>query len=238
MEMITLKASARDNVKPSALRRSGQVPAVIYGDKVQSVTIQCEAISLHKAFAKAGESTLVEIDLGGKKIPALFKAVDFHPITSREIHVDFYAVDMKKAIDTLVPVHFEGEAPAVKEHGGVFVITHESVKVRCLPADLPHSLTVSIAGLAEFRQSVAVKDIQALKGVTIMDAQDMKLATIQEPRKEEVIVAPVAAITTEGAATAEGAAPAEGEAAKDGAPAAATGSPAKDGKKEGGKDKK
>lgn len=221
MQMIPLTAAVRDaKANPKVLRRSNQVPCVVYGNK-QQMTLQCLEKDLHTAFVKAGESTLVELVVDGKKIPVLFKHVDFDPVSDREIHADFYAVDMKAEIETMVPVKFEGEAPAVKTLGGVFVIGHDHVKVRCLPGDLPHSLIVSISGLEAFHASVAVKDLQVPKGVKIMDNAETVLGTIQEPRAIEEIT-PVAATPAEGEAAAaapgaEGAPAAEGAA---GAPAA------------------
>ena len=213
MDMIPLKAAARDlTVNPKVLRRQKQVPCVVYGYEAQ-LNVQCPEQELHNAFRKAGESTLVDLDVDGKKIPVLFKSVDCDPVSDREIHVDFYAVNMKKDIETLVPVHFDGEAPAVKTLGGVFVIVHDHVKVRCLPQDLPHSITVSVAGLEAFHTSVSIRDLQVPSGVKLMESLETVLATVQEPRAIEVIE-PVAA-----------AAPAEGEVAApvagaEGAPAA------------------
>ncbi len=226
MDMVPLQASARDlKANPKLLRKSKQVPCVLYGNKLQ-MNVQCPAQELHNAFIKAGESTLVELDLAGKKIPVLFKHVDFDPVSDREIHADFYAVDMKAEIDTLVPVKFEGEAPAIKALGGVFVIVHDHVKVRCLPGDLPHNLTVSVAGLEAFHASVSVKDLKVPSGVKVMESIDTVLATVQEPRavEEIVVAAPVAAEGEAAAAVpgAEGAAPASAEATagKPGAPTA------------------
>lgn len=195
MQMVPLTAAARDlKVNPKVIRRSNQVPCVIYGN-VENMQVQCPAQDLHNAFVKAGESTLVELDVAGKKIPVLFKKVDFDPVSDREIHADFYAVDMKSEIETVVPVRFEGEAPAVKTLGGVFIIVHDHVKVRCLPSDLPHSIIVSVTGLDVFHASVSVKDLTIPTGVKVMDTPETMLATVQEPRAvEEIIVAaPVAA---------------------------------------------
>ncbi len=225
MHMIPLTASARDTkTNPKVLRRGKFVPGVVYGHKAQ-MNIQCPAQELHNAFVKAGESTLVELDVGGKKIPVLFKAVDFDPVSDREIHADFYAVNMDKEIETLVPVHFEGEAPAVKTIGGVLVITHDHVKVRCLPKNLPHSITMNIATLEAFHMSVSVKNLQVPAGVRVMDPAETVLMTVQEPRAiEEIVVAAptpaegeAAAATpgVEGAPVAEGAAPAGEEQSKE-----------------------
>ncbi len=215
MEMIPLKAAARDEAKkPNQLRTAGSVPCIIYGNEVKNTTIQCEERELHKVFAKAGESTLVEIDLGSKKIPVLFKEVTFDPVSGHEIHADFFAVNMKEEIETEVPVHFSGEAPAVKELEGIFLIAQETVTVRCLPGDLPHNIEADISSLSELHASISVKDLILPKGVKIMNDPDSVLAIIQEPRKEEEVTpAPTEAVPAEGAAAAAGTAPTEGGAA-------------------------
>lgn len=219
MDMVALTAQARDaTAKARQLRRAGQVPGVVYGNTIH-MPIQCPEIELHQAFARAGESTLVELSVGEKKIPVLFKHVDLDPVSDREIHVDFYAVDMKAEIETTVPVHFEGEAPAVKTLGGIFVVSHDHVQVRCLPADLPHAITINVAGMEAFRATVSVKDLQVPKGVKVQDGPETVIASIQEPREEEVVQV---ALPTEGAAPVEGAPAAEGAAPADGAAAAPT----------------
>lgn len=205
--MIPLTVTVRDSSKsPKQLRKEGIAPCVVYGNDIKSTLIQCDTSTLQRTFGKAGESTLVELDLDGKKIPVLFKAISFHPVSSRALHADFYAVNMKEEIETTVPVVFEGEAPAVKDLGAIFVPTLEEVTVRCLPANLPHELTVDISGLTEFHMSVHVSDIKLPAKVEVLDDPEAVLATVQEPREDEP--EPVAA---EGSP--EGATPAEGEAA-------------------------
>ena len=131
MEMVPLKAAARPaKGKPNQFRKAGKIPCVLYGHETPSMTLLCDMGELHKAFVKAGESTLVELEVEGKKVPVLFKDISFEPISGCEIHADFYAVNMREEIETLIPVHFEGEAPAVKELSGVFVAVHDHVKVR------------------------------------------------------------------------------------------------------------
>lgn len=221
MDMIPLKAAARDpKTKNKKMRRDGQVPCVVYGFEVKDLVVQCNERELHKAFAQAGESTIVELDVAGKKVPVLFKEVQLDPISDREIHADFYAVNMKKEIETDVPLHVEGESLAVKDLGGVLVMSRNRVRVRCLPADLPQSLTVNIASLAEFHDSVAAKDLKVPKGVQLMEDAETVLVTVQEPRKEEVIT-PVVTATAEGAVPADGTAAAPGAPGAPGAPAAA-----------------
>jgi large subunit ribosomal protein L25 len=222
MDMIPLQVSARDpKISPARLREQGHVPCVMYGNNMKTTSLAAEARALHKAFAKAGESTLVELEMGSEKVPVLFKDIDFDPVSGREIHADFYAVNMKEEIETQVPIKLEGEAPAIKELGGVLVTPVDHVTVRCLPADLPHELTVSVASLAAFHDAVTIANIKLPKGITVLESPDTVLATIQEPRKEEEIAPPPAAegVPAEGAAV-EGAVPGAEVVAAPGAEAA------------------
>src|SRR5690606_14098228 len=127
-------------------------------------------------YAKAGESTLVELEVEGKKVPALFHQLQFDPVSDLITHVDFYAVNLKKEVDASIPVHFEGEAPAVEEKGGILVTSHDHVTVTCLPTHLPHSLDVDISSLVEFGDQVTVADIKVPEGVTIQDDAETVLA--------------------------------------------------------------
>ena len=213
MNSVALSASARSkDASVKTLRSSGQVPAIVYGNKVENTMLQCEEVALMKAYTKAGESTLVDLDIGGKKLPVLFHEISFDPVSDRMIHVDFYAVDMNKEVEADVSVHFEGESPAVKDMAATLVTALDTVTVRCLPANLPHNLSVDLGKLTEFGATLTVADIQVPNGVEITTDKDAVLVIAQEPRAEEAQQAPVeAAAGAEGAAAegAEGAAPAE-----------------------------
>ena len=210
MQMVPLSSSARSkDVSGWSLVRSGSVPCVVYGNEVKNTSLSCRAADLTKAYVKAGESTLIELEVGQTKVPVIFHEVQFDPVDGNIIHADFYAVNMKKEIEARVPIAFEGEAPAIKELGGVLVTPHDHVTVLCLPADLPHEIPVSLASLAEFGSALSVRDLSVPKGVRIQEKDDVVIATIQEPRKEEEVVAPVAA-AVEGAEGAEGAVSAGG----------------------------
>ena len=182
---------------------------MLYGNDTENVALICSHKEILKAYATAGKRTLVDLDAAGKKVPVLFHALDFDPVTDNIIHADFYAVDMKKEIEAEVPIKFEGEAPAVKELGGIFFVPQDQVKVKCLPTNLPHELIANIETLVEFGDALHVSIIQVPEGVVILDDPEAVIATVQEPRKEEVVeVAPA-----EGEEGAEGAV-AEGEAAE------------------------
>ena len=181
---LTVEARAKDS-SAKDLRRESIVPCVLYGNDTDNIPIQCEHNELFRTYAKAGASTIVELAVGSKKVPVLFHAIDFHPVTEKIIHVDFYAVDMKKKIEARIPIEFTGESSAVKEQGGVFVTVRDSLRVSCLPADLPHALEADITSLVEFGDSISVASIPVPEGVEIMtDAKEM-IANVQEPRRIE-----------------------------------------------------
>ncbi|MSR68056.1 50S ribosomal protein L25 [Candidatus Peribacteria bacterium] len=234
-EVIALAVSARDKgVSPKNLRRVGTVPGVIYGGKAENTSIQCSMKELHNVYVKAGENTLVEIDLGGKKIPCLIHAISFDPVSDKEEHVDFYAVDMTKKVTTHVPVRVEGESPAVKTLGGVLVTVHDEIEVTCLPSDIPAFFMINIAKLDNFRDSITVASLTVPKDVVIKSPADMVILTVQEPRAEEVVE--VVAAPVEGAVAADGTAVPAAEGAPGSAPAA-TAPAGKTDDKGAGKDK-
>lgn len=186
------------------------MPCVVYGNGVANTMLSCEERALRSVYEKAGESTLVELDMEGKKIPVLIHALALNPVSDRFEHVDFYAVDMTKEVETHVHIRLDGESPAIRDAGGVLVTTLDRVTVRCLPNRLPHEITANLGELTEFGMHLTVANLKIPEGVTILDDPETMIATVQEPRAEEVVEAPVAA---------EGAAPADGAAAPAGAPA-------------------
>jgi large subunit ribosomal protein L25 len=220
MDAIRLSVTGRtqeENVK--ALRRSRVVPGVVYGNKMPNTLLKCGEQDLHRAYVKAGESTIVELELDGKNVPVLIHSVSFDPVTDRFEHVDFYALDMTKKVKTHVPLHLEGEAPAVKGLGAILVTVHSEVLVSCLPKDLPHNLPVDLTKLENFHDTITVANLAVPHGVTIEDSPETVLITVQEPRAVEEEIPVAAAIPAEGEAAAPGAEGAEATKAEGAAPA-------------------
>ncbi len=215
MQMVPLKTAHRVKASSAHLRREGQVPCVVYGN-IENTLLQIDEKPLNKAYVQAGESTLVELEIGDKKVPALFHALDFDPVSDRLIHVDFYAVNMKEEVEAEVPLRMEGESIAVKDLAAIIITPTDHVKVRALPSDLPHDIVVDISTLVAFRDTITVANLKVPKGVTILNAPETVLVIAQQPReeeKEEVKPAEGEVVPgAEGAATAEGAPAAEGEA--------------------------
>lgn len=212
MEKITLKAkkrTAEQSVKD--MRTAGSVPGNVYGNVDSNVLVAMDEVELKKAYIKAGESTLVQLDAEGTVIPVLFHSIDQDAVSDRMIHVDFYAVNMKEEVEANVHIHLTGESQAMKD-GAILVNALHEVTVKALPANLPHELTADLAKLAVFGDTITVADLIVPDGVTIINDGEEVIAIAQQPREEEKEEAPVAAEGAEGAPAAEGAAPAEGAA--------------------------
>jgi large subunit ribosomal protein L25 len=201
------------------LRSDGLIPAVQYGHGKTPMNLSVRLIDFVKLYKAAGESTLVELSVDGKKgANTLIHDVQVDPLSGRFTHIDFYQVNMDEEIETDVALEFVGEAPAVKALGGVLIRNLDEVKVKCLPKDLPHSFVIDLAQLIDFDSQVKVSDIVLPTGVVILDVLDTIVATVMRPRtdaemssleeKVEMDVTKVEGVVKE---TPEGAAPAEGD---------------------------
>jgi len=207
------------------LRTQGIIPGILYGFGVGNRPVQCASKELRQVLRSAGESVVVELTMEGKTIPVLIHALDLDPVTNALRHVDFYAIDMTKAVKTHIPIRPTGVSFAVKDLAGVLVSVKQTILITCLPKDLPPFLTVDIGTLAKFHDTITAAELTAPAGVTILESPTEIVLTVVPPREEEVEVKP-----TDG-----GAVPVEVAAAPTEGPAAATmaGAPAlEEGKKE------
>lgn len=191
-ETIVLNASLREEQgkKVKALRRQGQIPAVVYGHGLKPQSLKVSALDFGRVFQKAGENTLVELSIdGGKAANVIIADIQQDPITNRFTHADFFQVRMDEKIEAAIPLEFQGEAPAVKELGGIFLRTVEAVEVECLPADLPHSIEVDITILKTFDDHIKLSDLKVPTKVKILGEPEMIIASVERPRTEEELAA-------------------------------------------------
>jgi large subunit ribosomal protein L25 len=210
-DAITLEARPRKAAgkKVKDLRKQKRIPGVLYGYKVENQPVECLEQEFHKVFVKAGESTVVDLSVEGKTVPVLIHHIAFEPISGNYAHIDFLALDMTKEVTTHVPIRTIGEAPGVKELGGVLVHNRDTLTVKCLPKDLPHAIEVDLSSLQNFHDTIVVSALKVPPHVTILEKAEEIVVSLQPPRKEEE-VAPVAAMVPEGGVAPEGAAAAEG----------------------------
>ncbi|MDR0582675.1 MAG: 50S ribosomal protein L25/general stress protein Ctc [Prevotellaceae bacterium] len=149
MKTIDVKGTARKDLKKSAvkaLRRAGQVPCVIYGNGSENIHFTVDEKEL-KNLVYTPNVYLVNLDVEGKVSQAVMREIQFHPVTDKVLHIDFYAVDAAKPIAIDVPVTISGNSEGVRA-GGKLHILNRKVKVSALPEDLPDTLPVDITSLA------------------------------------------------------------------------------------------
>lgn len=191
MTMTTLKAQLRDkSQKIKSIIEDGNIPAVFYGPKEDATSIFISKKEFIKAFRDAGESTIVDIETpNGKKKSVLIHDVQFDPVITTPIHVDFYVVEAGKEVEVNVPLEFVGVSPAIKELGGSLVKVIHELAVKGKPADLPHSIEVDISVLDGLDSNISAGDINLPKGISISHSADDIVASISVAKEEEEEVA-------------------------------------------------
>lgn len=200
MEKVVLKASKRDisGKQVKALRRSGLLPAVIYGRHVEPVSIALDAHSASLMLAKLTSSSLVTIDLDGTEYPALVREKQRNYVKGTLLHVDFLAVNLKENIRTNVRVEITGVSPAVKDLNAVLVTNITTLEVECLPTELPERIVVDISALKQVGDGIRVGDVKVSDKVRVLtDPDEMIVVTTFAKAEEE------AAPAIEGAAVEE-----------------------------------
>lgn len=187
MDQAVLRAQARPSgVSAQKLRRQGFLPIEFYGHGVANQTLMTSAQDFRRLFRLAGESTVLDLKVeGGKDSKALVHNVDYHPVTSDILHVELINVNMNEEITTHIPVILEGQAPAVKEQGGILIQNLDEVEIRCLPGDLVHELKVSVEGLVDFHSVLHVSDIPVPAKIQILTDPEVAIATVSAPRSAE-----------------------------------------------------
>lgn len=187
MEKLVLKAQSRSAVGKSSnsLRGAGQIPAVLYGKGIDSVNLVVDEKEFAKTFKVAGESTIIDLSLDDKSVPVLIQDVQNHYLKDHPIHIDFYAVRMDEKLRAHVPIHFIGDAPAVKTLGGILVKNLSEIEVECLPADLPSSIEVDLSSLVDFEKAVRISDLGIGDKVKVLAQSDEMIVAVSPPRSEE-----------------------------------------------------
>ena len=206
----TLKAQKRDDLGKGAsrsLRRSGRVPAVLYGRDRDSIHLSVDAHEAEHLFHSISvDNTIVEIAVDGERAPypTLVREIQTHPWKASLVHIDFLQIQEGVEVDLEIPVELVGVPVGVRLGGGVLEqIVHE-LEVRCIPSMIPESFTLDVTGL-EINDSLHVSDIPLTEGVEILMSPEQTICAVAIPRvvEEAELGEPVVA--------AEGEEPAEAE---------------------------
>lgn len=189
------------------LRRTGKVPAILYGGKDGPQMLQLSHNELLKNLKiEAFYTNILDINVAGKVEPAVLKDLHRHPVREEILHLDLQRILPDVVLRMQIPVHFKGSdvAPGVKVGGGVIEHHHSQVEVECLPKDLPESIELDLSGM-NVNDAIHLSQIALPEGVSFVELKhgnDLSIVALHLPRG--------AAEAEAAAAAAPAAAPAKG----------------------------
>jgi large subunit ribosomal protein L25 len=204
---VSLQVSQRAGIGRAAVkavRKAGRVPGVLYG-KTKEKTVRSRPIDIDAKklaallHSSTSENVLVDVELAdaeGKKIDqhlALLLDVQHHPLKDYIVHVDLHEIAQDEILHAEVPVTSTGEPLGVKNGGGLLETMLRTIRVACLPRNLPDLITVDVTPL-EIGHSVHVRDITLPEGVTAMNPPELPVFSVFAP-KEETVEVPTAEVT-------------------------------------------
>ena len=149
MKSITINGSKRESVgkvATKALRNAGRVPCVLYGGG-EPLHFSAPELGFSKLVYTPNAHTVVIKLEDGSKINAILQDIQFHPVSDKILHVDFYQLFDNKEISMDIPVRLQGAAPGVLNSGGVLRLNKRKLRVRALPGDLPDVIIADISKL-------------------------------------------------------------------------------------------
>lgn len=192
-DTLNLPAETRDRAGKGAsraLRREGRVPAVIYGGNEEPLAIHVEEKLLVKQLGTGHFfNSIVEVEVGGKKLRTLPKDVAFHPVNDRPLHADFLRLAKDAKVHVNVPVQFANEAasPGLKRGGVLNIVRHE-LELVCEADKIPDDIVIDVTGF-DVGDSIHISHVKLPAGsASAITDRDFTIATIVAPsglRSEE-----------------------------------------------------
>jgi large subunit ribosomal protein L25 len=182
----TLTAQTRDGRGKNAaraLRRTGRIPAVVYGHGEETRALSVDAHELEKLLtAISVENTIVDLTVGdGAPTPALIREVQHHPFKPFILHVDLYQIHAGETLTLQIPIRLSGNPFGVREKGGVLDQVLYDVEVECLPRNIPEAIEIDVTNL-DIGDSLRVRDIN-IADVEILLDDDLPICSVTAPTK-------------------------------------------------------
>jgi len=224
--MVKLEAKIRKTLgkKVKKLRRTGILPAVVFGGKDPSQPVELSQIKFENVYREAGEATIIDLEMDGKTQDVLISDVQVDPL-GKIVHADLKRVAAGELITATVPIEVIGESPIVKSGEAILLTILDEVEVECYPRDLPSVIKVDVSGLTEIDQGVEISELPIDHEKVKIQGHELNEIVVktdypQEEEVEEVVpvseeeaIAGVEALEEkkpeEGEEGAEGATPAE-----------------------------
>ena len=174
MEKYILNAEKRDLVgkKVKGLRREGKLPAVIYGQEIEPMSITLETKQVHQVLKVVGANTLISIKVGKEEFLTLVREIQREVIVRDLLHMDFQAVSLEETITTSLPVVMVGVAPAIEDFEALLIVGMDELQIEAKAKDLPDTISVDVSMIKEIGDNIMVKDLVISGDVKILDDPD------------------------------------------------------------------
>jgi large subunit ribosomal protein L25 len=187
MSQVTLRAEAGrtpGSRESRRIRRTGNVPAVVYGHGTEARPISVDAHDLRVALhTEAGANALINLEIGNDKpLLTMARVVEKHPFRNEYRHVDFVAISLDEKLSFEIPIHFEGTAAGVIE-GGVFSPRRTTVQVLTLASTIPSFVELDVSGV-ELGESLRISDLPVLQGVEYAEDPEAVVMSVTVPAAE------------------------------------------------------
>ncbi len=190
MEGLVLKAEPRivTGRRPvRRLRRTGLIPAVLYGPGVEPRNLQVRALDVERILRAGGTTQLVDLEIEGEKRPfkVLIRELQRHPVKRSLLHVDFVQVSLKEKLEVEVPIVLVGESPAVAAGIGTVNQVLDTLAVLCLPTDIPSQIEVDLSALTQENDVIRAADVALPERVELAEEPDAAVVVLEYVKPEE-----------------------------------------------------
>ena len=191
METVEITIHRRSDTGKGAarrMRRSGQVPAVLYGPKRTLALVSVDAEQVERRLVHLEGSHLIRLvnadgaDAELHERMVLVREMQRHPVTGRVLHADFYEVDLTERLVVSIPLHFVGKAAGVVA-GGILQPILREIEVECLPTEIPGFVEVDVSGLG-IHDAIHLADLGLPEGVQAVGEPTQTLVTVLPPTVE------------------------------------------------------
>ncbi len=182
LEIETRETGGTSTVR--ALRRTGKIPGVLYGNGREALAFAVESRHLRETLAAAGgRHSILEVKVPGAGTPihALITDMQLHPLRDTLQHFDLLEVRMDREIQATVSIVFTGEAEGVKTYGGILAQNAHELTLEALPGDLPEHVEIDISAL-NIGDSIKISDLAPIRGVKYVGDPDTMLASVAQPK--------------------------------------------------------
>jgi len=175
-------------------RRSGLIPAVVYGAFKDAVAVTVNPKDISKIIhSKTGHNSIFDLDIAGvEKTPVMVADEQYDPIKSNLLHIDLRRIDLTRKLRVSVPIHATGEAKGVKQQGGVLDLVTRQVEIECVPDDIPNQFDVDVTELM-IGNAIRVSELPVKEGVRVLTNGDAVIAHVVGIKEEAVVTPEVVA---------------------------------------------